>query len=84
MEQQRLILQPSQSHSGKDIEMDYPRIPRPLKRPEEPGWPPTIPLPVTPAEDVGRILKQVLERLEGIEKRLDNIEKLLVQMRPSS
>jgi len=65
--------------------MDYPPpIPRPFKRPEEPRWPPTIPLPVTPEEDVGKILKQVLERLDSIEKRLDSIEKLLVQIRPLS
>lgn len=59
-----------------------PSFPRPLKRPEERRWPSPTPLPVVPAEDIGRILKQILERLDAIEKRLDNIEKLLVQTQP--
>ena len=64
-------------------EMVYPpRVPRPLKRPEEQRWPSPTPLPALPAEDIGKILKQILERLDAIEKRLDNIEKLLAQMHP--
>jgi len=59
-----------------------PSFPRPLKRPEERRWPSPTPLPVVPAEDIGRILKQILERLDAIEKRLDNIEKLLAQTQP--
>jgi len=59
-----------------------PRIPRPLKRPEEQRWPSPTPLPVAPEEDMGKILKMILDRLDAIEKRLDNIEKLLAQTRP--
>jgi hypothetical protein len=59
-----------------------PRIPRPLKRPEEQRWPSPTPLPAAPAEDMGKILKMILDRLDAIEKRLDNIEKLLAQTRP--
>ena len=66
-------------------EMVYPpRIPKPLKRPEEQRWPSPTPLPAVPAEDIGKILKQILERLDTIEKRLDNIEKLLAQTYPSA
>jgi len=61
-----------------------PRIPKPLKRPEEQRWPSPTPLPAEPAEDIGKILKQILERLDAIEKRLDNIEKLLAQTHPSA
>jgi len=69
----------------KKLKMVYPpRIPKPLKRPEEQRWPSPTPLPAVPAEDIGKILKQVLERLDTIEKRLDNIEKLLAQTYPSA
>jgi len=61
-----------------------PSIPKPLKRPEEQRWPSPIPLPITPAEDVAKILKQILDKLDAIEKRLDNIEKSLAQMRPTA
>jgi hypothetical protein len=40
-------------------------------------WPLPKPLPVAPTEDIEKILKHVLERLDAIEKRLNNIEKLL-------
>lgn len=61
-----------------------PSFPRPLKRPEGRRWPSPTPLPALPAEDIGKILKQILERLDAIEKRLDNIEKLLAktQLKP--
>jgi len=59
-----------------------PRIPRPLKRPEERRWTSPAPLPAVPAEDIVKILKQILKRLDAIEKRLDNIEKLLAQTHP--
>lgn len=45
-------------------------------------WPLPKPLPVAPTEDIEKILKHVLERLDAIEKRLNNIEKLLAQSRP--
>jgi hypothetical protein len=73
----------SVSFSGR-IEMVYPpRTPRPLKPPGEPLWPSPTPLPIKPSEDIGKTLKQVLDRLDAIEKRLDNIEKLLAQTRPT-
>ena len=49
--------------------------------PEE-RWPSPTPLPVVPTEDTGRLLKQILERLDAIEKRLDRIEKILTQRPP--
>ena len=58
-----------------------PILPRGPERPEERRWPSPTPLPSVPAEDIGRILKQVLDRLDAIEKRLENIEKLLTEKR---
>jgi hypothetical protein len=37
---------------------------------------------VTQTEDVGRLLKQILDRLDAIEKRLGNIEKMLMERQP--
>jgi len=54
-------------------------VPRRPERPEELGWPPPTPLPMTPAEDVGKTLKQILDRLDAIEKRLEKIEKALIE-----
>jgi hypothetical protein len=59
-----------------------PRIPKPLKRPEKQRWSSPTPVPAASAEDMGKFLKQILERLDAIEKRLDNIEKLLAQTHP--
>jgi len=56
-----------------------PYIPKPSSRREEEGWPQSTPIPAVPAEELGKILKQILDRLDAIEKRLDNIEKLLAQ-----
>jgi len=49
--------------------------------PEE-RWPSPTPLPMVPTEDAGRLLKQILERLDAIEKRLAKIEKILAQRPP--
>ncbi len=49
--------------------------------PEE-RWPSPTPLPVVSTEDTGRLLKQILERLDAIEKRLGRIEKILTQRPP--
>jgi len=57
-------------------------VPRRPERPEESGWPPPTPLPITPTEDVGKTLKQILDRLDAIEKRLERIEKALIERRP--
>ena len=56
-----------------------PILPRRPERPEERRWPSPTPLPIVPTEDVNRVLKQVLDRLDAIEKRLENIEKLLIK-----
>jgi len=53
-------------------------LPRRPERPGESGWPSPHPLPTAPAEDLGRTLKQILDRLDIIEKRLENIEKTLM------
>jgi len=39
-------------------------------------------LPTVPAEDAGRLLKQILDRLDAIEKRLERIEKALTERQP--
>jgi len=52
-------------------------MPRRPERPEEVGWPSPTPLPTAPTEDIGKTLKQILDRLDAIEKRLENIEKLI-------
>lgn len=58
-----------------------PGLPRRPERPEERRWPSPTPLPTIPTEDVGRVLKQILDRLGVIEKRLKSIEKLLLEKR---
>jgi len=58
-----------------------PILPRRPEFPEE-RWPSPIPTPTVPAEDVSRVLKQILERLDAIEKRLNRIEKLLTKSPP--
>jgi len=60
-----------------------PPLPRRPEIPEEWRWPPPTPLPVTPTEDIGRVLKQILDRLDAIEKRLGSIEKLLMEKQPT-
>jgi len=60
---------------------DFPS-PLPLRRPEgseERRWPSPTPLPMLPTEDVGKMLKQILNRLDDIEKRLERIEKMLME-----
>lgn len=58
-----------------------PVLPRGPERPEERRWPAPTPLPTVVTEDVGRVLKQILDRLDAIEKRLESIEKLLLEKR---
>jgi len=41
-------------------------------------------MPIIPTEDINRILKQILDRLGVIEKRLEKIEKLLAEKAASS
>ena len=54
-------------------------LPRRLEKEENWRWPSPTPLPNLPVEDAGRILKQILDRLDAIEKRLENIEKTLMK-----
>ena len=61
-----------------------PVLPGRLERPEERRWPSPVPLPAVPSEDVGRLLNQILKRLDTIEQRLDRIEKLLMGKQPTS
>jgi hypothetical protein len=39
-------------------------------------------MPAAPPEDLGRVLKQILDRLDAIEKRLEKIEKALTERQP--
>jgi len=55
-----------------------PVLPKRPERPEE-RWPSPTPLPMVPTEDVGKVLKQILDRLDSIEKRLERIEKMLME-----
>jgi len=59
-----------------------PPVPGRPGKPEERRWPSPTPLPMVPPEDVGKVLKQILDRLDAIEKRLERIEKLLAEKRP--
>lgn len=61
-----------------------PLLPRRPERPEERRWPSPIPLPAVPAEDVSRVLRQMLERLGAIERQLERIEKILAGKQPVS
>ncbi len=60
-----------------------PLLPRRPERPEERRWPAPTPMPLVPTQDTNRILKQILDRLDTIEKRLDRIEKLLAGRQPA-
>jgi hypothetical protein len=56
-----------------------PTLPKRPERQQDRRWPSPTPLPSFPTEDAGRILKQILNRLDAIEKRLENIEKILTK-----
>jgi hypothetical protein len=57
-------------------------LPRRPERPEEMDWPSPTPAPATTSEDLGKTLKQILDRLDAIDKRLNNIEKVLMARQP--
>ena len=61
----------------KDAAVYPPRLPRRPEKSEDTRWPYPIPLPKVPTENTGRLLKLIMNRLDAIEKRLENIEKLL-------
>jgi hypothetical protein len=46
---------------------------------EDSRWPSPIPMPRFPTEDARYVLKQILVKLDAIEKRLENIEKTLMK-----
>jgi len=68
--------------SEKKAAYPSPIFPRRPEMPEERRWPSPTPLPIIPTEDVNRVLKQILDRLDAIEKRLENIERLLTKTKP--
>jgi len=73
------------SKSKEEEKTEYrPPVPPPMRpeRPEEWRWPSPTPMPTIPAEDVSRLLKQILDRLDAIEKRLEKIEKALTEKQP--
>jgi len=61
----------------KEAAVYPPALPKRPERKEDWRWPSPTPIPSFPTEDVGRMLKQILDRLDAIEKRLENIEKML-------
>ena len=63
----------------KEAAVYPPTLPRKPERKEDLRWPPSTPLPSFPTEDTGRILKKILDRLDAIEKRLESIEKMLME-----
>jgi len=54
--------------------------PVPPERPSRPPMPPILPYPAAPLleEDIRRILREIINRLDSIENRLDRIEKILL------
>ena len=70
------------SEKNKKATYPSPILPRRPQTPEERRWPSPTPLPIVPTEDVNRVLNQILDRLDAIEKRLENIEKLLLKTPP--
>jgi hypothetical protein len=69
---------------GEDEAACRPPTPPPIRRdrPEEWRWPSPTPLPPTPTKDVDKVLKQILDRLDAIEKRLEIIDKALTEKQP--
>ena len=55
---------------------------RRTERPEQRRWPSPTPLPEIPSEDVNKVLTQILNRLDAIEKRLERIEEALMSKPP--
>ncbi|UCB59793.1 MAG: hypothetical protein JSW72_06620 [Candidatus Bathyarchaeota archaeon] len=55
--------------------LEYP--PRRLERQQDESWPSPLHLPKFSSGDIGLILKRILDRLDAVEKRLENIERAL-------
>ena len=72
----------SEEEGKKKAEFPSPPPFRRPERPEERRWPSPTPLPMLPPEDVGKLLKQILKRLDTIEKRLEKIENMLMTNQP--
>ena len=68
----------------KEAAVYPPTMPKRPERKEDLRWPPPTPFPNLPTQDKGRILKQILDRLTAIEKRLENIEKILIKTQRAS
>jgi len=63
----------------KEASLHPPPLPKRPERKNDWRWPSPTPLPNFPTENMGRILKQILDRLDTIEKRLENIEKKMTR-----
>ena len=61
----------------KESAVHPPTLPERPNIQQDRRWPLPTPLPDFPTEDTGRIFNQILNRLDAIEKRLENIEKIL-------
>ncbi len=72
----------SESSGEESAAYPPPLLPRRPERPQERSWPSPTPVPLVPAEDAGKLLKQILDRLDAIEKRLEKIEKSLTEKHP--
>jgi len=72
----------SEEEGKKKAVFPSPLPSRRPERPEERRWPSPTPMPLVPTEDVGKLLKQILNRLDAIEKRLERIEKMLMANQP--
>lgn len=69
----------SETRGEENAAYPPPLLPRRPERPGERGWPSPAPMPLVPTDDVGKVLKQILSRLDAIETRLKKIEKILAQ-----
>ncbi len=72
----------SETSGEESVAYPPPLLPRRPERPEGRRWPSPTPVPLVPTEDVDKVLKQILDRLDAIEKRLEKIEKILTERQP--
>jgi hypothetical protein len=54
-----------------------PPAPRRPERSEERRWSSPTPLTLVPPQDAGKVLKQILDRLDAMEKRLEKNRKIV-------